>query len=149
MIWLVAGLVFALVIYVILQWLARAETTSITKGMKSLGLTVLILLSGLSLLAVLTGRAGFIPVFLFLGGMAVKLSRLPTVLGATGFSSQHKRGSMSRKEALEVLGLDETATEKDIKAAYKKLISQNHPDKGGSDWLAAKLNEAKKILIDE
>ncbi len=54
---------------------------------------------------------------------------------------------MSRAEALRVLGLQEGASEDDIRAAHRKLILQNHPDKGGSDYLASKINEAKDTLL--
>jgi hypothetical protein len=55
--------------------------------------------------------------------------------------------TMSRAEALKVLGLGEGASEADIRAAHRKLIMSNHPDKGGSDYLASKVNEAKDVLL--
>jgi len=55
--------------------------------------------------------------------------------------------SMTREEALSVLGLSEDASADDIKAAHKKLIAQIHPDKGGTDYLAAKINEARDFLL--
>ena len=54
---------------------------------------------------------------------------------------------MGRAEALRVLGLQEGAAEEDVRAAHRKLILQNHPDKGGSDYLASKINEAKDVLL--
>ena len=54
---------------------------------------------------------------------------------------------MSRKEALDVLGLAEGASADDIRAAHRRLIMQNHPDKGGSTYLAAKINQAKDVLL--
>jgi hypothetical protein len=54
---------------------------------------------------------------------------------------------MSRAEALKVLGLEEGAIADDIRAAHRRLMLQNHPDKGGTDYIAAKINEAKDVLL--
>ncbi|MEJ1969559.1 MAG: DnaJ domain-containing protein [Rhizomicrobium sp.] len=62
----------------------------------------------------------------------------PPPRGATG---------MTRAEALKVLGLQEGASADDIRAAHRRLMLQNHPDKGGSDYLASKINEAKDVLL--
>jgi hypothetical protein len=59
----------------------------------------------------------------------------------------HGKLTMSREEALEILGLDEGADEKTIKAAYHRLMANVHPDRGGTSYLAAKINEAKDILL--
>ncbi len=56
--------------------------------------------------------------------------------------------TMTEDEALAVLGLSQATDAEKIKAAHKKLISQIHPDKGGTDYLAAKINEARDILLD-
>ena len=57
------------------------------------------------------------------------------------------RSGMSLAEAHAVLGLPMGASPEDIRAAHRRLILQNHPDKGGSSYLAAKINEAKDILL--
>jgi hypothetical protein len=54
---------------------------------------------------------------------------------------------MSRAEALKVLGLQDGASEDDIRAAHRRLMLQNHPDRGGTDYIAAKINEAKDVLL--
>ena len=63
--------------------------------------------------------------------------------------AQSPKQAMSRAEALDILGLEEGASETDIEAAYKALIVKNHPDQGGTDWLAARLNEARDILLGD
>src|SRR5205085_12505808 len=64
--------------------------------------------------------------------------------------TQHpQRTGMSRKEALNVLGLSEDTTDDEIRAAHRRLILQNHPDRGGSDYLAAKINEARHVLLGD
>jgi hypothetical protein len=52
-----------------------------------------------------------------------------------------------RAEALAILGLAEGATEAEIRGAHARLMRAVHPDAGGSDWLAARLNAARDTLI--
>lgn len=56
-------------------------------------------------------------------------------------------GRMTRDEALAVLGLQDGATEAEIRAAHRRLMRAAHPDQGGSVWLAARLNEARDVLL--
>ncbi len=55
--------------------------------------------------------------------------------------------TMTVQEALDVLGLEDNPTEKEIVEAHRKLIQKVHPDRGGNDFLAATINNAKETLI--
>lgn len=55
--------------------------------------------------------------------------------------------AMTQEEALMVLGLKPGAGHEEIRAAYKRLIIKAHPDGGGSDYLAAKVNQARDLLL--
>lgn len=54
---------------------------------------------------------------------------------------------MDRQEALSILGLKDGASKKEIIQAHKRLMQKVHPDTGGSEYLASKINQAKSYLL--
>ena len=56
---------------------------------------------------------------------------------------------MTRREAAQILGLRESASDDKIKAAHRKIMIANHPDQGGSEYVATKINEAKEFLLNK
>jgi predicted lipid-binding transport protein (Tim44 family) len=138
------------------------------KERKKLILTTIVwgALGGLALLAI-TGHLSAPEALI--GGAIAMLTRVPSLLkylpmlshffkktqsnqasgqgaGQQG-KAQTNNSTMSQEEALAIFGLKPGATREDIISAHKRMMQKVHPDRGGSDYLAAQLNKAKKTLL--
>jgi hypothetical protein len=108
-------------------------------------------LAGLSLVAMLflTGKgAAALSGLVLAGPLAWRFwkENQPGLAGRGG-SGVPFGGRMGRKEALAVLGLAEGASESDVRAAWVRLMRVVHPDGGGTDWLASRVNQARDVLL--
>ncbi|KAI8827029.1 DnaJ domain-containing protein [Fimicolochytrium jonesii] len=67
-------------------------------------------------------------------------------LGGTSFLRGGFEPKMTRREAAQILGIRETASKEKLKEAHRRIMLLNHPDRGGSPYLASKINEAKDMI---
>jgi DnaJ family protein C protein 19 len=151
MLWLFLG---GLVLFLLLGGLRAFERASV-KSVKSL-FAWIAALGGLSLalLLILTGKGGIALGALTLFGplvyqkwQAARGRRVGGGAGSRPSSANTSSGNMTRKEAYEVLGLSPGASKSDIRDAHRRLMRGAHPDAGGSDWLAVRINQARDILL--
>jgi DnaJ homolog subfamily C member 19 len=54
---------------------------------------------------------------------------------------------MTKREAAQILNVRESANERVVKDAHRRIMMANHPDSGGSSYVATKINEAKDMLL--
>ena len=144
--WLILGGSILLLLAAV-GWLTRAAPgalRSLLLGLAWLSLAVI----GVVLL--LTGRmAGVLALIVGLSPWLARALRLPQLWQALSQTPPPPPpgGTMSRTQAYAVLGLPPGATPAQIRDAHRRLIRANHPDRGGSTWIAAQLNQARDLLL--
>ncbi|MFC4349810.1 DnaJ domain-containing protein [Kordiimonas lipolytica] len=142
--WLVIGLILAFSLLVLLNWWANADVETAKRSL-FWAIVGLCALFGVVMLAAGKGFLAVIPA----GFAAWRMfgTKASERLKSKSEGRARSSGGMTRQEALDVLGLEDGASEQEINQAYRKLMAQCHPDKGGNDYLAGKLNEAKQTLL--
>lgn len=160
---LILGLVLALVLFVLLKKWGALDPH------KKKDATWKIFLGGagvLLLFMILTGRAHVLTAAF--AALIPLVRRLPSLLrfvpmarkmfgqgaqnsnagqGQSQSQAPSANGQLSVAEACEILGVDQNCSREDIIAAHRRLMQKIHPDRGGNDYLAAKVNEAKSVML--
>jgi len=75
------------------------------------------------------------------------LTRVASAWNRAGYYRGGFQKTMDRREAALVLGVSPNSAGQRVKDAHRKLALANHPDRGGSPLLAAKVNEARDLLL--
>ncbi len=146
------------------RWYVQADPKLIIKAVKWLLISSVLLIA---LYFLITGRIGLalaalpalLPWFIRLRQAAI-LAKTIHNMSQNGQSKRNANDNrtyqghpnnntsqMSIAEAYDILGLDDPATEDEIREAHRRLIANVHPDKGGSTYLAAQINRAKDMLL--
>jgi len=110
------------------------------------------------ILLVATGRAhwlaaaigALLPFVQKVAGLAFRF--LPFLNGLRQKKQEQSQGNTATvnddvNQALQVFGLESVSTEEEIIQRHRELMQKNHPDRGGSDFLASQINEAKEVLL--
>jgi DnaJ family protein C protein 19 len=145
MLWLLLG---GFVLFLLLGGLRAFERASVT-SVKAL-FAWIAALGGLSLalLLILTGRGGIaLGALTLFGPLIYQKWQAARGRRVGGRAPPRASSQMSRQEAYDVLGLHPGASEAEIREAHRRLMRGAHPDAGGSDWLAVRINQARDILL--
>ncbi|OAN50120.1 hypothetical protein A6A04_01550 [Paramagnetospirillum marisnigri] len=148
-----------LALWLALRWLSKAPPAKAKKALILGGLGLLVAV-GVALVA--TGKmAGLFAVAAGLSPWVARAMRLHSLWRGVQHLRQGRNGAqapggpspgvtdsvMTQAQAYEVLGLKPGASPDEIREAHRRLMRANHPDAGGSTWIAARLNQARDLLL--
>jgi len=138
-------------LYLLWRGFRSAPPQQISKWLKR---TAFIAIIGILLLLALTGRLHWL--FVIVGAALPLLQRLWQAWRLIRWARKNRQSigpaaatTLAKQQAYDVLGLQPGATREEIIKAHRSLMHKAHPDKGGSDEQASRLNTAKEILLKD
>ena len=136
---IIAGIVFALLV-----WGVLPNASFKTAGVRIVSGSISLALFAAAGFFALRGGWGKALVLLTVGAGLALSAKAPLKAQA---KPQDHGDRLSLKAARDILGVDAKATTAEIRAAYHRLMQLAHPDKGGTQGLAAQLNAARDRLL--
>ena len=145
-----------------IRWFKKTPSAIVARHVRMIVLiflgTALIFLAASGRLNWIIAVVGIVLAFLLrmmpmIARLAPELYRLWLLFKGVRQNTSHQTyskagsASMSLEEAYNILGLSPGATRQQVTLAHRKLIQKIHPDRGGNDYLASKINLAKKMLL--
>lgn len=144
-------IILALVIFisVFLLYRNRQKIFDDKRIVAAISIVVIILISLRFGQVLLAAAAVLFPIILRMSGFLLRnigIFNIMRYFSRVKPNSPTPKNKMSKKEAYAILGLKPGASNAEITAQYRKLMKQNHPDKGGSRHLSTLINQAKDKL---
>jgi len=143
------GIIFLVLIIFFLDWLSTNNRKQLNK---KINLIIIFISLGIGIILLIGGLYLYSPLFFSIAAWFLRKKIIFDMLLSI-FRKKQKinqndyKQKMSLKESYELLGIDENASLEDIIKSHKELIRKLHPDKGGSSYLSARVNEARDIIL--
>ena len=141
---LVLGIIFLIFLIFLFDWIISSEKEIFKEKIRTVIVIISILLS---ILFLFFGLYYFSTFFVSLAIWFFKRKVFFDLI--VRLFKKKNNSSIPLSEAYDLLGIDENASIDNINKAHKELITRLHPDKGGSSYLSARINEARDIIMNE
>ena len=141
---LVLGIIFLIFLIFLFDWIISSEKEIFKEKIR----TVIVIFS--ILLSILFLFFGLFYYSTFFVSLAIWFFKRKVFFDLImRLFKKKNNSSIPLSEAYDLLGIDENASIDNINKAHKELITRLHPDKGGSSYLSARINEARDIIMNE
>ena len=145
------GIIFLVSIIFFVDWLSAKNKKELNK---KINLIIIFLSILIGIILLIGGLYLYSPLFFSIAAWFLRKKIIFDVL-LNIFRKKQKSNQndynqkMSLNESYKLLGIDENASKEVIIKSHKELIRKLHPDKGGSSYLSARVNEARDIILAE